>query len=285
MSHPPLPAYDELTRPLPLWSAKGIYFALVRVLFGGVGRLSDGIRLGYACGFDSGVMLDYVYRNRPSGRGWLGRAIDRFYLDSPGWRGIRARGDLVKAALTQAIEAHRSAGRRPRILDVACGGGRYVLESLRDMAPDAADVVLRDYQEANVRAAQALAHSIGIPAQIERADAFSDADLARVKPRPNIVIVSGLHEIITDDAVVSRHYRQIHDLLEAPGTLLLTIQPWHPQLEFIARVLPSHTGKPWIMRLRAEATTRAWVEAAGFVNLRVTMEPQGIFGVLGADKT
>ncbi|TMG33817.1 MAG: hypothetical protein E6H94_10350, partial [Chloroflexi bacterium] len=32
-----------------------------------LGRLSDGIRLGWETGFDSGRTLDYVYRNKASG--------------------------------------------------------------------------------------------------------------------------------------------------------------------------------------------------------------------------
>ena len=53
-----------------------------------VGRLSDGVRLGWRVGFDSGAMMDYVYRNRAAGITPLGRAIDRLYLNSVGWRGI-----------------------------------------------------------------------------------------------------------------------------------------------------------------------------------------------------
>ncbi len=50
-----------------------------------------GVKLGFDTGFDSGSTLDYVYRNQPSGSGPLGRLIDRNYLDSIGWRGIRQR--------------------------------------------------------------------------------------------------------------------------------------------------------------------------------------------------
>src|SRR5687767_9205082 len=55
------------------------------------GRASEGIRLGYRHGFDSGPMLDYVYENRARGSFVFGRLVDRVYLDSIGWRAIRAR--------------------------------------------------------------------------------------------------------------------------------------------------------------------------------------------------
>ena len=53
---------------------------------------------------------------------------------------------------------------------------------------------------------------------------------------------------------------------------------------FIARVLRSHTGKRWAMRLRPLDLTRRWLEEAGFVVEDVTMERLGIFGVLRARK-
>ena len=37
-----------------------------------VGRASDGVRIAFDEGFTSGAMLDYVYRNSPSGAGSLG---------------------------------------------------------------------------------------------------------------------------------------------------------------------------------------------------------------------
>ena len=55
------------------------------------GLFSEGVRLGHETGFDSGSTLDYVYRNQPAGTGPLGRLIDRQYLESIGWRGIRQR--------------------------------------------------------------------------------------------------------------------------------------------------------------------------------------------------
>ena len=64
---------------------------LASTLFRQLGALSDGIDVGRTFGFSSGEMLDYVYENRASGWGPLGRWIDRIYLDSIGWRGIRER--------------------------------------------------------------------------------------------------------------------------------------------------------------------------------------------------
>ena len=274
----------SLQAPLPAWHPKAWYYGAARFLLGTVGRLSAGIRIGLAHGFDSGVMLDHVYENRAAGIGPLGRLIDRVYLNAPGWVGIRNRGDLLRTKIADTLR-HLSADRGEIVLaDLACGGGRYVLGALRDVGEDLrVRAVLRDYRDENVEKARANAARLGLSVTVERADAFSDADLGRL-PRPDVVVVSGLHEIVEDDALVRNHFAQIARLLPAGGRLVLTIQPDHPQLEFIARVLVSHTGRPWAMRLRPVELTRAWIEAAGLQVLDVEMEPKGIFGVIVARK-
>lgn len=252
----PVQDLEALRRPLPAWHPKRWYFALARGLLQTVGRLSKGIRIGLEHGFDSGVMLDHVYANRAEGTGFLGRAIDRAYLNAAGWAGIRNRGALLEARIVGTIMRAAEDGGVVRVADLACGGGRYALNALA---------------------------RLGIDATIEQGDAFADADLDRLGA-VDVAVVSGLHEIVDDDARVKNHVRQVARILRPGGTLLLTVQPDHPQLEFIARVLKSHTGKAWAMRLRPMELTRRWLEAAGFVVEHAEMEPLGIFGVVRARK-
>lgn len=275
-----LPRY---ARPLRPWNPKRWYYDTVRALIRTAGRASNGISIGERYGYDSGVMLEYVYRNPPSGKGALGKAIDRAFLNAPGWRGIRERGDIVRQTLRREIDALAARDGGVRLLDVACGGGRYVLEALAQDGAPVESALLRDYRRENIESAEALARELGVVARFGQADAFSDEDLARVTPEPNLIVVSGLHEIIPDNTLVARHFKQLARIAERPATLVFTIQPNHPQIEFIARVLKSHTGGLWVMRLRPWEKTRAWAEAAGFKIRSVTMDRQGIFGVVVAD--
>lgn len=61
----PLPSFEELQKPLPAFSPKNIYYTIIRVLMKSIGNLSDGVRIGNTFGYDSGVMLDYVYKTVP----------------------------------------------------------------------------------------------------------------------------------------------------------------------------------------------------------------------------
>jgi SAM-dependent methyltransferase len=279
-----LPAYESLLRPLPAWNPKAWYYSALALSLKTVGKLSNGIRIGYRYGFDSGVMLEYVYRNQPSGITPMGTLIDWAYLNSQGWRGIRQRSELLKHTLRRVLQSHRQQGLPCHLLDVACGGGRYDLEVLQSFPPDAIQATLRDYRLENVAKARQLATRLGVTARIEQADAFNDGDLNQIHPRPTVVVVSGLHEILPDDALIRHHFQQLYRIMDSRSTLIFTIQPHHPQLELIARTLPSHTGRPWVMRLRPWQLTRQWAEAAGFQNVRVQMEPNGIFGVVTAEK-
>ena len=45
---------------------------------------------------------------------------------------------------------------------------------------------------------------------------------------------------------------------------MYTNQPWHPQIEMIARVLPNRDGQPWVMRRRTQAEMDALVACGGF---------------------
>lgn len=278
------PTYEQLLRPLPIWNPKAWYYGLMNLSLKTIGKLSQGIQIGFQYGFDSGVMLEYVYKNKPSGITPLGILIDWVYLNSQGWRGIRERSQLMKSTLRQVLQPYYQRNMTCHLLDVACGGGRYDLEVLQEFSSDAIAATLRDYKLENVTKAQQLASQFGVKAQIEQADAFNDVDLDMVQPRPNVIIVSGLHEILPNDKLIRHHFQQLYRILDNAGTLIFTIQPQHPQLEMIARTLPAHTGLPWVMRVRSWELIRQWAEEAGFQDFHVQMEPNGIFGVVTAQK-
>src|ERR1041385_8607323 len=132
--------YDRLSAP------GGFRFRVMKVGAKIGGWFSEGIKLGWRSGFDSGLTLDYVYENRPRGMSGLGRLIDRFYLESVGWRGIRQRRIHLEKMLWEIIVRLHRESHQIRILDIAAGPGRYVLETLRSLPEIPVAVVLRDYK-------------------------------------------------------------------------------------------------------------------------------------------
>ena len=255
-------------------------FSATRGFLKRVGPLSEGVRLGWRSGFDSGATLDYVYRNEPQGATPLGRIIDRNYLGSVGWRGIRQRRIHLEALLESVMTQTHQSGRPVRILDIACGGGRYVIETMRRLSHIPATALLRDYKPENLAAAAALAHALDVPGvSTALGDAFDRASLAKLRPRPNIAIVSGLYELFPENAPLRESLGGLASVLELGGHLIYTNQPWHPQVEFIARVLTNREGEPWIMRRRTQAEMDELVEAAGFEKIHQEIDEWGIFSV------
>ena len=277
--------FDEsaaLAKPLPAFCPRGLFWALARLNMKIGGLFSKGVRLGHETGFDSGSTLDYVYRNKPAGTGPLGRLIDKQYLESIGWRGIRQRKVHLEELLRKAMDSLNDAGRPLRIVDIAAGHGRYVLEALANTPHRPESILLRDFSDINVRDGAALIREKNLQdiARFEKGDAFDQASVAGVQPRPTIGIVSGLYELFPENAMVRSSLAGMAEAVEPGGYLLYTGQPWHPQLELIARALTSHRGgQAWVMRRRTQAEMDQLVEEAGFEKIEQRIDEWGIFTV------
>lgn len=279
--------FDALSQPLAPLSAKAVSFAVSKFGLRTGGRLSDGIRLGLRAGFDSGGSLDYVYNNKPSGITPVGKLIDWFYLSSIGWRGIRERKQNIERLLVQAIESLREKGQPVRIFDIAAGQARYIFDVLENHGAKPDHVLLRDYSEVNVRRGVMEIRERGTKefAHFEKGDAFDREALASVSPRPTLAVVSGLYELFPENACVLESLAGLAAAIELGGYLIYTGQPWHPQLELIARTLSSHRdGKPWVMRRRTQAELDQLVEAAGFRKVEQLTDDWGIFTVSLAER-
>jgi SAM-dependent methyltransferase len=279
---------QALRRPLPALSLKRMQFALTRASMRTLGRLSAGIRLGIASGFDSGPTLDYVYRNRAEGALGIGRWIDRTYLDAIGWRGVRLRRRHLGDAIDAAAHMLQQAALPLRIVDLAAGPGRYLLELLREMRWRPECNVLRDFDAANVAAGRAAIEALGFAgtARFEQADAFDADSVQAIAPAPTLVVVSGLYELFAQNEPVQRSLAALGRVVPDRGCLVYTGQPWHPQLELIARTLTSHRGgAPWIMRRRTQAELDALVSAAGFTKIEQWIDDWGMFTVSLALRT
>ena len=106
-----------------------------------------------------------------------------------------------------------------------------------------------------------------------------------IEPKPTLGVVSGLYELFPDNGMVSRSLAGLAAAIPAGGHLIYTGQPWHPQLELIARALTSHRqGQAWIMRRRVQAEMDQLVAAAGFRKIEQRIDEWGIFTVSVAER-
>jgi len=178
-------------------------------------------------------------------------------------------------------------GRLVALCVLAAGCGRYVLEAF-DVADDKpVSVLLRDYSELNVEVGAKLIAEKGFAdvARFRKGDGFDRDDLAAIEPKATLAVVSGLYELFADNTLVRRSLAGVAAATPPGGYLVYTCQPWHPQLELIARALTSHRqGQAWIMRRRTQGEMDQLVEAAGFRKIEQRIDEWGMFTVSLAER-
>lgn len=263
---------------------KALLYTVARKLLVTFGPLSNGMNIGLKRGFDCGESLDYVYRNKANGRFLIGKLIDFAYLNSTGWRGVRERKQHLKHTLELAMQELHSRGEKPVVLDCAAGHGRYLYEAAAAV-PFEVSFHIRDLNPKNLENSRKLAEEFGInDCQYEQVDAFDESQYASLSFRPNIVVVSGLFELFSDNRMLFKTLNGIRQVLQPGGYIIYTGQPWHPQLEMIARVLNNHRGNRWIMRARVQSELDALIRYCGFKKLDTAIDQLGIFTVSAAQK-
>lgn len=269
------PTFAVLQRPLPPASPRACRFAALRA-GGRLGALaSDGLRIGYRHGFDSGPFMAHVYANRPEGRTPLGRALDRRLLRRPtceAFRDIRALAELAVLDAIDALDAPE-----PVVADLAAGPAPYLLRALAQRP--AARAIVGDVDPAALAQARAAAARLGVADRVRavQADAFAPASLIALDA--DVVVELGLYGIYHDDALIARHFLDLAELV-APSQVVFNVQTRNPEIEHIARVWRNAAGERCVWRLRPVEQILAYAAAAGFEPASVTADRHGIYRVV-----
>lgn len=278
---------EHLSAQLPKTSLKNGFWQLTKQNLKIVSIFSQGLKIGEDTGYDSGSTLDFVYRNQSESQNPVGKIIDRQYLNAIGWRGIRIRKRNIEHLFAKYAEKLLQQHMPLRILDIASGHGRYILDAVKILKQQPESILLRDYSDINVKAGTQLIQQRGLNgiATFVQADAFNTESLAEINPKPTLAVVSGLYELFSDNDLLRQSLNGLSQAIEKDGYLIYTGQIWHPQQEFIARALTSHReGDAWVMRLRSQAEMDALVEQAGFQKVDQCIDEYGIFTVSVAQK-
>jgi len=274
-----IPSFDELSQPLPLYAPKRWYYEGLSLLLQTLGSMSEGIKTGYTYGFDSGMIMNYVYENNPRGSLYIGRLLDRVFLDQATCKAFRAVKRIVHDVLSGYLDGRN--GKPTFIADLASGKADYIYDVLAGGDYGNVELLLRDIDPKALEESRAIALEKGVPNRItyERADALDTAALKRIPVRPDLVVEIGLYGIIHDDGLIRRHLRELVELLD-PEALLFNVQTYNPQIELIARALKNREGERCVWHLRPVEALIEWAEEAGFAGPEITMDPYGIYAIV-----
>ncbi len=270
---------DALAAPLPPLSPRGLYWSATRAGLQFGATMSDGVRLGQQTGFDSGSTLDYVYRNVATGVTPLGRLIDRNYLRSIGWTGIRQRKLHLEELLRNAIADRRANGAPVRIVDVAAAtAATCSMRSPRRSCPMRSSCAT-SWRRTSSKASRSFVRAPRgrrlVRARGRVRPGGHRRDRTAADHRHRLRPVRALRRQ-RDGPRIARRARRRH---RRRRLLVYTGQPWHPQLELIARGLTSHRGGAWVMRRRTQMELDQLVSAAGFRKIDQRIDQWGIFTV------
>lgn len=278
--------YETLRLPERSLLRRG-YWMLAHLALRVMGHLSTGVQLGLESGFDSGASLEYIYQNQPTGKGAVGRAVDRYYLNTLGWRCTRQRKQYVEALIALAASRLAQQGQAVRLLDIAAGHGRYILDAIEKVEPPVEHLLLRDFDVANVEEGNRLLLQRGLNerACFEQGDAFSPADLATLPADRTLAVVSGFYELFSDNNLILASLNGLAHAVKKGGYLVYTTKLWNPKLALMARVLPSHQkGAFWLLRRRSQREIDQLVKRAGFAKVTQRVDGWGLFSVTLAKK-
>lgn len=253
-------------------------FSFQKWALGKIGFLSKGMNIGLRYGFDSGISLDYVYRNQPQGMAGIGKFMDYCYLNAIGWRGIRVRKQHLLQLVYEQIEKLKSEGRSVRILDIAGGTGNYLFD-IKMKYPDIA-VVINEFKPSNIQAGEQRIKELGLSdIRFTNYDCFDPATYEKLNYHPNIIIISGIFELFENNQLISKAISGAVSIAEQQSYLIYTGQPWHPQLKMIAYVLNSHKETDWIMRRRSQKELDRIFAPYGVDKEKMLIDDAGIFTV------
>jgi predicted RNA methylase len=270
------PSFAELERELPPLSAAAWRFRALSAASRAGSLLSEGLRVGYAHGFDSGPFMAHVYADRAQGHTAVGRRIDRHLLDRRTCQAFREIRGLAREAIAEAVAT--SSVEAPVIADLAAGPAPYLFEVLA--AEDRVRAIVADIDPAALDQARSSARRLGVAERVAfvQASAFDRRSLTALDPRPDVVVELGLYGIYHDDRLIEQHFRDLAETV-APEQIVFNVQTQNPEIEHIARVWRDHRGHRCVWRLRPVESILQWAAAAGYEPAAIRSDSFGIYRV------
>ena len=255
-----------------------IFYSIQKFSMRTFGFLSKGISLGLKYGFDSGISLDYIYKNHANGKLLIGKFIDRFYLNQIGWRGVRERKKNLLSLIEEKITSLGE--KNVKILDVAGGTGNYLFD-IKEKYPNV-QILINEFKKSNIEVGEEVIKKNNWEnISFIDYDCFDKETYKKINYTPNIVIISGVFELFENNKMLENTISGIAEILDKNGAVIYTGQPWHPQLKQIALVLNSHkgNGKSWLMRRRSEKELDSLFEKYDLKKEKMLIDNNGIFTV------
>ena len=241
-----------------------------------IGTWSDGIRLAMKEGFTSGIMLDYIYNNKPSGKFIIGKMIDKVFLEHEGWRVIRERKNNLCINLEKAVDLTLKSKSTAHICDVAAGPALYITIVLEKFKGKNVSAEIRDLDARWLEEAKKRADEKGLNLTYRVANALEKGDFV-FDTAPDIFVASGFYDWFNDAEMIKKSMRLVYESLPENGYFVFTNQTGHVALEMTNYLFKDFNDKPLEMVTWDSDLINSWVEEIGFTILDVRKDEKGYY--------
>lgn len=248
-----------------------IYKKIIRniVFISRIGRRS---MFGYA---DTGLNFDYIYRNQAKGYTRLGKTVDKILLNLPAAKATRFRKDKIVGILREEVNKNKNQGVKTRIVDIASGPARYIVELITEDIENYVEALCLDIDRLSLIYGKKIAGKKPI--------LYKKSNVLRISPhhkrfsqkknwRPNVIVASGFYEYLDDKTAISS-LKTIKDFLETNGLLLLITQRDNPNRKLIEKLGVTKSGKRWILFYREPPVIEKWLRDIGYRHIEIEVDP------------
>ncbi len=241
-------------------------------------RYSDGLRLTADHGPLSGPVTEYVVENHPRGTGWLGRRIDRAFLDLDLNAGTRERIRTTKELVAEVLLRRRSARMPTVVFDVASGTARYLRDLARELDSTAdLTIVCHDRSPRQIMWGRARVDAEHLRHFTFAVGDATDAASYLTRHDPDVILAIQLFPYLHDDAEVKAVIKLAYDHIHREGCLICTttVTSGSGSAFWNADALGRRPAR------RSPETIKSWLRDAGFTHIdQRYSEPHG-FALIG----
>jgi len=219
-----------------------------------------------------------MYRNKPKGITSFGKFIDKLLLNLPSVKATRDRKNIIVKILQNEIANNLMLEKKTRILDIASGPARYLVELLDSYRQKNIEVLCLDRDKRSLKFGKILAG--GRPIRYAKIDVFKPNHLKylskKISWRPNIILTSGLFEYLEDSSVRDT-LREVFNNIDKEGLFIFISQVDNPSKKLMSKICKTSEGKSWELIYRNPETFRRWLLDIGFKNVIVSIDSWGMY--------
>ena len=110
----------------------------------------------------TGYNFDYMYENKAHGFLGIGWLLDKILLNLPAVQATRNRRANIVKILSNEIQNNKIKGKTTKILDLACGAGRYLTDIAKIYPNERVEIIGVDLDRQSLKLAKDLSGSAGV---------------------------------------------------------------------------------------------------------------------------